>query len=96
MKRLLRRITHMVDAGSEKGAIDPDEKDMIQNIFEFDDTFASDVMTHRTEVPCCGWTKAMSSGKRRLINRFSFIHLFGKCRRHCWYTVCQGLLQAEG
>lgn len=43
-------IRMMVDAGSEKGAIDPDEKDMIQNIFEFDDTSASDVMTHRTEV----------------------------------------------
>lgn len=43
-------IRMMVDAGSERGVIDPDEKDMIQNIFEFDDTFASDVMTHRTEV----------------------------------------------
>lgn len=43
-------IRMMVDAGSEKGAIDPDEKDMIQNIFEFDDTSASEVMTHRTEV----------------------------------------------
>ncbi len=43
-------IRLMVDAGSERGAIDPEEKDMIQNIFEFDDTFASDIMTHRTEV----------------------------------------------
>jgi putative hemolysin len=43
-------IRLLVDAGSEKGAIDPEEKDMIQNIFEFDDTFASDIMTHRTEV----------------------------------------------
>ncbi len=43
-------IRMLVDAGSERGAIDPEEKDMIQNIFEFDDTFASDIMTHRTEV----------------------------------------------
>lgn len=43
-------IRMMVDAGSERGAIDPEEKTMIQNIFEFDDTFASDIMTHRTEV----------------------------------------------
>ncbi len=43
-------IRMMVDAGSERGAIDPEEKDMIQNIFEFDDTFAADIMTHRTEV----------------------------------------------
>jgi putative hemolysin len=43
-------IRMLVDAGSAKGAIDPEEKDMIQNIFEFDDTSASDIMTHRTEV----------------------------------------------
>jgi putative hemolysin len=47
-------IRMMVEAGSERGAIDPEEKDMIQNIFEFDDTFASEVMTHRTEV-CVLW-----------------------------------------
>lgn len=43
-------IRMLVDAGSERGAIDPEEKDMIQNIFEFDDTFVSDIMRHRTEV----------------------------------------------
>ena len=30
-------IRMMVDAGSEKGTIDNEEKDMIQNVFEFDD-----------------------------------------------------------
>ena len=43
-------IRMMVDAGSEKGAINPNEKEMIQNIFEFDNKTAGDVMTHRTEV----------------------------------------------
>jgi len=43
-------IRMLVDAGSEKGVIDSDEKEMIQNIFEFDDTSASEIMTHRTEV----------------------------------------------
>ena len=43
-------IRMLVDAGSEKGAIDPEEKDMIHNIFEFDDTTAAEIMTHRTEV----------------------------------------------
>ncbi len=43
-------IRMMIDAGSEKGTIHPDEKDMIQNIFEFDDIIAGEVMTHRTEV----------------------------------------------
>ncbi|HZK24383.1 MAG TPA: hemolysin family protein [Oscillospiraceae bacterium] len=43
-------IRMMVDAGSEKGAINYSEKEMIQNIFEFDDKSAGEVMTHRTEV----------------------------------------------
>jgi putative hemolysin len=43
-------IRMMVDAGSEKGKIHPEEKDMIQNVFEFDDKTAEEVMTHRTEV----------------------------------------------
>lgn len=43
-------IRFMVDVGSESGAIDPDEKEMIHNIFELDDTPVGDIMTHRTEV----------------------------------------------
>jgi len=43
-------IRMMVDEGSEKGTIDADEKEMIQNVFEFDNKTARDVMTHRTEV----------------------------------------------
>lgn len=43
-------IRMMVDAGSEKGAIDHDEKEFIQNVFEFDDLSADDIATHRTEV----------------------------------------------
>lgn len=43
-------ILMMVDIGSSSGAIDPEEKEMINNIFEFDDTPAKDIMTHRTDV----------------------------------------------
>lgn len=43
-------IRLMVDMGSESGAIAPEEKELIQNIFEFDSIAASSVMTHRTEV----------------------------------------------
>ena len=43
-------IRMMVDVGSEKGVIEPGEKDMIDNIFDFDDRTAGEVMTHRTEV----------------------------------------------
>ena len=43
-------IRMMLDEGSEKGTIMPDEKDMIHNIFEFDDKTAAEAMTHRTDV----------------------------------------------
>lgn len=43
-------IRMMVDAGEEKGVIQGTEKEMIDNIFEFDDTLVSEVMTHRTDV----------------------------------------------
>lgn len=42
-------IRFMVDIGSESGAIEPDEKKMIHNIFELNDTLVKDIMTHRTE-----------------------------------------------
>lgn len=43
-------IRMLVDVGNEKGVIEQSEKDMIDNIFEFDDRTAGDVMTHRTEL----------------------------------------------
>ena len=43
-------IRMMVDVGNEKGAIEESEREMINNIFEFDDRPVSEVMTHRTEL----------------------------------------------
>ena len=43
-------IRMLVDAGEEKGVIEESQKEMINNIFEFDDIVAADVMTHRTDV----------------------------------------------
>lgn len=43
-------IRMMVDVGQEKGVIRGTEKDMINNIFEFDNTTVSEIMTHRTDI----------------------------------------------
>lgn len=43
-------IRMMVDMGSETGAIEQDERVMIENIFEFNNTTAADVMVHRMDV----------------------------------------------
>ena len=40
----------LVDVGEERGAIDETEKEMINNIFEFDNKIVSEIMTHRTDI----------------------------------------------
>ena len=43
-------ILQLVDAGEETGVIEEAQKDMINNIFEFGDITAEDIMTPRTDV----------------------------------------------
>ena len=43
-------IRMMVDIGEEKGAIETGEREMIENIFEFNNMTAEDVMIHRTDM----------------------------------------------
>lgn len=43
-------IRQMVDMGEEKGAIEKEEKELIENVFEFNNSTAADVMVHRTDV----------------------------------------------
>lgn len=43
-------IRMMIDAGGDNGSIDENEKEMINNIFEFDSTSAGDIATHRTDI----------------------------------------------
>lgn len=43
-------IRMMVDLGEERGSIESSEKELIENIFEFNNTTAEDVMIHRTDM----------------------------------------------
>lgn len=43
-------ILLLVDEGNEMGTIELAEKQMINNVFEFDDLVVGDIMTHRTEL----------------------------------------------
>lgn len=45
-------IRMMVDVGQEKGVIEDAQKEMINNVFEFDDIDVADIMTHRTDMEC--------------------------------------------
>ncbi|MCM8711682.1 hemolysin family protein [Clostridium sp. SYSU_GA19001] len=43
-------IRMMIDVGEENGVLNETEKEMIDGIFEFDNTLAKEIMTHRTDV----------------------------------------------
>ncbi|PPA68665.1 hemolysin family protein [Jeotgalibacillus proteolyticus] len=43
-------IRMLVDVGRERGTINLEEKIMINNIFEFNDTIATDIITHRRDI----------------------------------------------
>ena len=71
-------ILMMVDAGSEKGAIDEQEKEFIQNVFEFDDLTAEEIAVHRTDVTIL-WTEDSDEDWAKTIHD----------SRHTLYPVCQ-------
>ena len=43
-------IKMLVDVGSQKGVIENQEKEFIQNVFEFNDITVGSIATHRTDV----------------------------------------------
>ena len=43
-------IKMMIDQGEEKGTIKEEEKELINNVFEFNDITVSEIMRHRTEI----------------------------------------------
>ena len=72
-------ILMMVDAGSEKGAIDEQEKEFIQNVFEFDDLTAEEIAVHRTEVTFLWMEDPMEEWIKTIHDS-----------RHTLYPVCDG------
>lgn len=72
-------IRMMVDAGSEKGTIDHQEREFIQNVFEFDDISAEEILTHRTEVVMLDMEDSMEEWKEIIFRT-----------RHTFYPVCDG------
>ncbi|AEC01400.1 hemolysin family protein [Parasphaerochaeta coccoides] len=53
-------IRLMVDAGSDSGIIEDDEQEMIHNIFDFNDSPISELMTHRSDIVAIPETASMS------------------------------------
>lgn len=72
-------IRMMVDVGSEKGTIDHEEKEFIQNVFEFDDLSADEIITHRTDVVMLDLNDSMDIWKETIYTN-----------RHTLYPICDG------
>ena len=72
-------IRMMVDVGSEKGTIEYQEKEFIQNVFEFNDIMAENIATHRTDVVMLWMEDDMEVWAETIHNS-----------RHTFYPVCDG------
>ena len=70
-------IRMLVDAGSEKGTIDHQEKVFIQNVFEFNDVMAGTIATHRTDVTILWMSDDVKEWDETIHNT-----------RHTLYPVC--------
>ena len=70
-------IRMMVDIGSQKGTIDMAEKEIIQNLFEFDDLTVGEFATHRTEITLL-WTDETPEQWEQTIHE----------SRHSMYPIC--------
>lgn len=72
-------IRMMVDMGSEKGAIDTQEKEFIQNVFEFNDITAGEIAIHRTDVTMLWMEDPVDTWETTIFEQ-----------RHTLYPVCDG------
>ncbi len=72
-------IRMMVDVGSENGTIDNDEREFIQNVFEFDDLSADEILTHRTDVVMLDMEDSLEVWKDTIYQT-----------RHTLYPICDG------
>ena len=72
-------IRLMVEIGSEKGTIDHEEREFIQNVFEFDDLTAEELVTHRTDVVMLDLDDSVEEWERTIFHT-----------RHTLYPVYEG------
>ncbi len=71
-------IIMMVDAGSEQGAIEDDEKEFIKNVFEFNDITAREIALHRTKASILWCDDDIDTWEATIIEK-----------RHTLYPVCE-------
>ncbi|MEF9922375.1 MAG: hemolysin family protein [Anaerovoracaceae bacterium] len=71
-------IRMMVDVGNQKGVIDVIEKEMIQNVFEFDDLTVGEFATHRTDIAFLWMDESIEEWENTIHES-----------RHTLYPICE-------
>ena len=70
-------IKMLVDTGSEHGMIDDEEKEFIENVFNFDDVDANEIATHRKEITLL-WTDETDEEWEKTISQ----------SHHSYFPIC--------
>ncbi len=73
-----RDIKDLVDQGSSQGEIDSEEREIIHNIFEFDEISVGELATHRTELSVLFLEDDMEEWHKTIVSN-----------RHSYYPVCR-------
>ncbi len=70
-------IQLMVDTGSRRGTIQPEESELIHNVFEFNDTSVKDIATHRPDVTVLWKEDSLEEWDKTI-----------RETKHSWYPIC--------
>lgn len=71
-------IRMMVDVGNEKGTIDNEEREFIENVFEFDNLPVAEIITHRTDVTFLYLEDSVETWHDTIVNS-----------RFTYYPICE-------
>lgn len=71
-------IRMMVDVGNEKGTIDNEEREFIENVFEFDNLPIAEIITHRTDVTFLYLEDSVETWHDTIVNT-----------RFTYYPICE-------
>lgn len=72
-------IRMMVSVGSEKGVIDQDENEMIQNVLDFNDVYVEEICTHRKDVVSLDMNESLDEWIETIRNsRHNYMPVYGE------------------
>ena len=72
-------IRMMLSEGSQQGTIAKDETEIIQNVFDFDDTSAEQICTHRIDVLSLNYEDSLNTWEELIFNsRHTYYPVYGK------------------